>query len=152
MTDKPAQPVFDAEAIAAARRLCEQATPGEWKWSTHGIDFLIAYERATAYPVMSGDDININPRNAQFIAQARTLLPLALGEIERLQNRERVLTSRIVLAEERVRILLDCYECLSHAHTLGHLGDGSTKAWAERAMARWRDSGNPPATPGKEGE
>jgi hypothetical protein len=39
---------------------------------------------------------------------------------------------------ERLKAASACAECLSHAETLGHLGDGSTLNWAKTALAVWR--------------
>lgn len=92
--DKPAQPVFDAELIAEHKALCLAASEGPWlKGETHTNDsFLSIEEYGIAYVGTGGDKgynfcvrENIRQRDASFIAQARTLLPQYIAEVERLQ-------------------------------------------------------------------
>ena len=72
--------------IAKARALCAAATPGPWTFTTcygvatveHGPD-RDAIAHAVDY-LQVGDEYD----NASFIASARTLLPEALTEIERV--------------------------------------------------------------------
>lgn len=45
-------------------------------------------------------------------------------------------TTAIVAMANHIDALLDVAACLEHALTLGHLGEGSTKKWAEDTLAR----------------
>lgn len=97
------------EKLAEARALCEAATPGEWKWEDWQTPFseggtegpnkftLTAppgtHDRGPSemFPDMRNDllydeEHKISENDRAFIAAARTMLPAALDEIERLRN------------------------------------------------------------------
>lgn len=79
----PERPMTPAE-IAELRRLCEAATPGGWQEGRAGICDVVHFD---------GDDVRgvawVNGEaNRAFVIAARTALPAALDEVERL-TRER---------------------------------------------------------------
>jgi hypothetical protein len=83
---------WSAEDHARARALCDAATPGEWT-ATFGEAVLIKDQDGNSIATINwltktgrrpGDE---GESNAKLIAAARTLLPAALAEIERLQKR-----------------------------------------------------------------
>lgn len=75
---------FDASEIARLRALCAAATPGLWrdyfKVTTPDATVVVAYgpECSSKWPD--------GRATAEFIAAARTALPAALDEIERLRE------------------------------------------------------------------
>ena len=72
--------------IKKLRELCEKATPGPWleePRQNEATDF--AYVWAVHRCVLEDDGCLVE-EDADFIAAARTALPEALDEIERLQN------------------------------------------------------------------
>lgn len=80
--------------VRAARALCDAATKGPWYASVapidervSDIDYVVETDDLLISGVYSGgphDDLLAQP-DAEFIAAARTLLPAALDEIERLR-------------------------------------------------------------------
>jgi len=83
----------DAE-FKRAREICEKATPGPWvswkKRHNHGIDtkFPGNTGREGDYDLVFQDDhCSYESNDMEFISESRTLLPKALSEIERLNDR-----------------------------------------------------------------
>jgi len=89
------------DRIKELRALCEAATPGPWvvtrhNWECGSINWLAANDRdvdgnfyAHIQDGAGGDPGERNPRakqDAAFIAAARTALPEALDEVERLRG------------------------------------------------------------------
>lgn len=80
------------EQIAEARKIIEAATPGPWsafkKHKYHETPVILAgsprVKNGIYVCACSGGDDGMD--DANFIAVARTLLPQALDEIERLQH------------------------------------------------------------------
>lgn len=72
--------------LARAKEICEKATQGPWKILYDGrlVDGVYAGETR----IVETDSGFYPPRDseAEFIAEARTLLPKAIAEIERLQK------------------------------------------------------------------
>lgn len=72
---------------AAARKACEAATSGPWEWDGKPWDYPHDQEapwlRCSHGAVVNGE-IECGEHDASFIAAARTDLPAALDEIERL--------------------------------------------------------------------
>lgn len=71
-------------SLADLRRIAEAATPGPWRWGTHGVDFLVGADRKVA---LAGD-IRIEQPDAQYIATFNPQTVLAL--LDRLQAAEKV--------------------------------------------------------------
>lgn len=77
--------------IAELRALCEAATPGPWETVGTEIDapteeVVTADCAPCGWSGCSGARVEVSGANADFIVQARTALPEALDEIERLQG------------------------------------------------------------------
>lgn len=67
-------------SLADARRLCDNATPGEWVHLGHG---EIAVQDTALYgPIGSFD----SEADAEFIAAARTLIPWLIQRIDQLED------------------------------------------------------------------
>lgn len=82
------------EEIARLRALCEKATPGPWKQSWMWVD-KHSMPMCVEQDDGSGDGPAVcrvdeyderGPADAEFIAAARTALPAALDEIERMRG------------------------------------------------------------------
>lgn len=79
------------EEIRRLRTLCEAATPGPWQVAEYdGDDWTCDYKiESGSGTVLAGPSIRHAGKvqsNATFIAEARTALPAALDEIERLRE------------------------------------------------------------------
>jgi hypothetical protein len=75
------------DELALLRALCDAATPGPWK-SGRGYEQSDpgAYVSAAGGPIIACDEVAPSPADAALIAEARTALPAALDEIERLRR------------------------------------------------------------------
>ena len=102
---------INQEWIAQQRALCNAATPGPWESKHYG-----RYEDHDECCIALPDD-SIEPskyENADFIAAARTALPAALDEIERLAADNAALRSRVdSLARERDALQSDFYDVIT---------------------------------------
>lgn len=79
----------------ASRAICDAATPGPWEWEPQEVE---VDEAGNEYPYTGawvttasvwedGEGLwMMNDANAEFCAHARTALPAALDEIERLRS------------------------------------------------------------------
>jgi hypothetical protein len=68
-----------------ARAVCDAATKGPWKFQPKGTIKSDAYGAAIAFLSLDADGI-VSRADGEFIAFARTALPWALDEIERLRS------------------------------------------------------------------
>ena len=79
------------QEIKKARERCEKATPGPWKFGSSPAFKSTAFyvddslDDRMICECWEGDDNTAREADAQFIAHARTDLPLALNEIKRLR-------------------------------------------------------------------
>jgi hypothetical protein len=99
MSDKP---MTDDEK-AAARKLCEEATPGEWRVGlcNSGVACwcrIVVQASDSECAVVS--DGSVTRPDAEFIAAARMLVPRLLSEVDRL-------TAEVVAADERLLCAMD---------------------------------------------
>lgn len=82
------------DQLAAARALCEAATPSEWRQGTHDRDCIFVKAGPTTLGIErvllranARDENNANwPNDIAFIAAARTLFPQLLAAVEQLQR------------------------------------------------------------------
>ena len=75
------------EEIKKAREICDKATEGPWE--QHDDYWIIGTNGDFIGKAKDIDDdlaVTVRKENAEFIAFARTALPAALDEIERLQT------------------------------------------------------------------
>jgi hypothetical protein len=97
------------ERIAELRELCEMATPGPWSFECldAGDDEDDASGGCWQVPeplvTPSSDGDYLNGRNAWFIAAARTALPEALDEIERLRAEVAAMRPLVAVAVDYIK-------------------------------------------------
>lgn len=84
---------FNAARAEAIRSRCEAATPGPWKWTPQEeeverdgtVEKVTGAQIESIFTFDTGEGYyGVENNNAEFIAHARTDLPDALAEIERL--------------------------------------------------------------------
>lgn len=84
---------MDKEQLDAIKERVAKATPGEWKWYSHGYETWLGSSSGGVITSKSYDDgdstVEISDADAVFIAQARKDVPALVGEVERLKNFER---------------------------------------------------------------
>ncbi|WKN53796.1 hypothetical protein HJ581_0008290 [Rhodococcus opacus] len=136
--------------LDAAQALADAATPGPWKWEKagHGDPMLIsgADDVLFAYPVHDGPleddviesvDLHVQPDDAEFIAQARTLVPALVAELRELQSHESR-TSDLVeetasLAKTAKRLTAESEELSNRCHAVA---DDNERLEAD--IANWK--------------
>ncbi|AXQ60787.1 hypothetical protein I5H32_gp087 [Mycobacterium phage EleanorGeorge] len=79
-----------SDVVERGKAALEGVTDGPWRWDDD--DDLIAAD-PHARPVITvncyNESVNVeNPRDSQFIAQARSLVPELIAEVERLRAQE----------------------------------------------------------------
>ncbi|MEW2483611.1 hypothetical protein AB0876_28895 [Mycobacterium sp. NPDC049093] len=67
----------------AAERKCPHGT----QWTDHGPDLMSGDDEVITSSGYDASDLHVNTADAEFIAQARTLVPELVAEVERLRER-----------------------------------------------------------------
>lgn len=78
-----------ATEIAALRQLCAEASAPPWQWDNDRANRTHSDSRVVALGPMTHvtfEDPRTEERDAEFICTARTALPAALDELERLRG------------------------------------------------------------------
>lgn len=89
-------PVYSLELHDQLRELHEQARPAPWYFNIFGDRAEIVDDEGYLVLEMGRP----GTRNGNLVAEARNALPALLAEIERLQERERILSARLARVNE----------------------------------------------------
>ena len=94
-----------SDVVARAKSALEGVTGGPWDWfSADQCCGGTCVDNGHGLPLHSGGDLL--PRDARFIAAARSLLPELVAEVENLRRENEALIKRVIGDEERWAELL----------------------------------------------